>query len=75
MRPMVVTSCATSGASAILRISTRSINAPMSGAATNTVSIRATKVWIPQSTRNCQKTYARNMPMAPWAKLKMPEVV
>ena len=75
IRPMVVTSWATSGASAIARMSVRSINAPMSGAATNTVSSRAMNVWMPQSTRSCQKTYARNMPIAPWAKLKMPEVV
>ena len=49
--------------------------APMSGAATNTVSRSATKVWMPQSTWSCQNTYARNMPIAPWAKLKMPDVV
>ena len=37
MRPTVVTICATSGASAIARIKTRSMIAPMIGAATNTV--------------------------------------
>ena len=56
MRPIVVTICATSGASAIARISTRSMIAPMSGAATNTVSSSATKVWIPHSTWSCQNT-------------------
>ncbi len=49
--------------------------APMRGAATNTVRSRATKVWMPQSTCSCQKMYARNIPIAPCAKLKMPEVV
>ena len=49
--------------------------APMIGAATNTVSSRAMKVWMPQSTWSCQNMYARNIPIAPWAKLKMPEVV
>ena len=38
MRPTVVTICATRGASDIARIRTRSMIAPMSGAATNTVS-------------------------------------
>ena len=47
IKPMVVTIWATSGASAIARISTRSMSAPMIGAATNTVSSRATNVWIP----------------------------
>ena len=75
MRPMVVTICATRGASAILRIRTISMIAPMIGAATNTVSKSATNVWMPQSTWICQNTYARNIPIAPWAKLKMPEVV
>ena len=37
MRPTVVTICATRGASAIARMRTRSMIAPMSGAATNTV--------------------------------------
>ena len=75
IRPMVVTICATRGASAIARMSTRSMAAPMSGAATNTVSNSATRVCIPHCTWSCQNTYARNMPIAPWAKLKMPEVV
>ena len=75
MRPMVVTICATSGASAMARMSTRSMSAPMIGAATNTVSNSATKVWIPHPTCSCQKMYARNIPIAPCAKLKMPEVV
>ena len=62
MRPIVVTICATSGASARRRMRTRSISAPMSGAATNTVSNSATKVWIPQLTCSSQKMYAMNMP-------------
>ncbi len=72
MRPTVVTICATSGASDIARIRSRSMIAPMSGAATNTVSSSATKVWMPQLTWSSQNTYAMNMPIAPWAKLKMP---
>ena len=75
MRPMVVTICATRGASAILRIRVISMIAPMIGAATNTVSKSATNVCTPQPTWICQNTYARNIPIAPWAKLKMPEVV
>ena len=75
MRPTVVTICATRGAFDIARIKRRSMIAPMSGAATNTVSSRAMKVWMPQSSWSCQKMYARNMPIAPCAKLKMPEVV
>ena len=56
MRPIVVTNWATSGASAIARMSTRSMTAPMSGAATNTVSRSATKVCTPQPARSCQNT-------------------
>ena len=75
MSPTVVTICATSGASDMARIKTRSMIAPISGAATNTVNKSAMKVWMPQSTWSCQKMYARNIPIAPCAKLKMPEVV
>src|SRR5262249_17239243 len=74
-RPMVGANSAPSGAAAMLRVGTNRMIAPMIGAATNTVRSNATKVCTPQSTWICQNTYARNMPMAPWAKLKMPDVV
>ena len=47
IRPIVTTSFATSGASAIRRIKTRSIATPRSGAATSTVRSSATNVWMP----------------------------
>ena len=79
-RPMVATSCATSGASASRRITSRSITAPTSGAMTNTTMISDGTVGIPQPPTSvpafiCQYTKAKNMPIALCAKLKMPDVV
>ena len=53
----------------------RSRPTPRSGAATSTTRISATIVGMPWLTRSSQYTYAMNMPIAPWAKLKMPVVV
>ncbi len=47
IRPIVTTICDTSGAVVRRRMKTRSMNAPRSGAATSTVSNRATNVWMP----------------------------
>ena len=54
IRPMVTTSCATSGASHIRRMRTRSTSAPNNGAATSTVSPTATSVFHPRWTLNSQ---------------------
>ena len=76
IRPIVTTSLATRGASVSRRISTRSMAAPNNGAKMNTVMSSANGSWaLPQSTFSCQYTNALNMPIAPWAKLKMPDVV
>ena len=75
MRPIVVTICATSGASASRRIRTISMIAPISGAATKTVRMNATNVCMPRSVCSVQKMNAPNIPIAPCAKLKMPDVV
>ena len=75
VRPMVTTSWATNGESVRNRMIPRSMSTPMSGAATSTVSRIPTMVGSPMSTRNHQYTKARNMPMAPWAKLNTPDVV
>ena len=56
-------------------MSTRSTSAPNSGANTSTEMSSAGIVGTPQSTFSCQYTNAPNMPIAPWAKLKMPDVV
>ena len=53
----------------------RSRPMPMSGAITSTVSGTAMICGTPWSTVSSQSTYARNMPIAPCAKLKMPVVV
>ena len=55
-------------------ITVRSTTAPRSGASTNTVSTKARPVLMCQPTDSCQYTKAMNMPMAPWAMLKMPDV-
>ncbi len=74
IRPIVTTSWATIGESVRNRMIPRSMSTPISGAATSTVSRMPTMVGSPMSTRNSQYTYARNMPMAPWAKLNTPDV-
>ena len=74
IRPIVTTSWATIGESVRNRMISRSISTPMRGAATSTVSRIPTIVGSPMSTRSCQYTNARNMPMAPWAKLNTPDV-
>ena len=47
----------------------------MAGAHTPRVASSASGVGQPQSTRSCQYTNARNIPTAPWAKLKTPDVM
>ena len=47
IRPIVTTSCDTNGAVVRRRMKTRSITAPINGAATSTVSRSATIVWMP----------------------------
>ena len=59
---------------------TRSITAPKIGATMNTTNRKAGSVGQPQPPSaveacTCQYMYAAIMPKAPWAKLKMPEVV
>ena len=54
---------------------TRSTTAPNSGAITRSTAARAIGAGHPRSYRSFQYTNAANMPVAPWAKLKMPEVV
>ena len=73
--PTVTTSCTTSDEPVSRRMSTRSMPAPNKGAMTKMQRISESGAGTPQSTRNCQYTNAMNMPMAPWAKLKMPDVV
>ena len=53
----------------------RSRPIPIRGAITSTVSGTAMSCGTPWSTASSQSTYARNIPIAPWAKLKMPVVV
>ena len=48
---------------------------PMSGATTRTATATASQVGQPASTRNSLKVNVANIPMAPWAKLKTPDVV
>ena len=58
-----------------LRISTRSTIAPNSGARMNSTAMSANGAGQCMCTRSCQYRKARSMPMAPWAKLKIPDVV
>jgi hypothetical protein len=53
----------------------RSRKIPSAGAITSTVSGTAITWGTPWLTDSSQSTYARNMPIAPCAKLKMPVVV
>ena len=54
IRPRVTTSWETSGAVDSRRMKSRSIDAPMTGAATSTVKASATSVWMPPSTFSSQ---------------------
>ena len=56
-------------------MSTRSISAPINGAKTNRTTTSATGVGQPWLTESSQYMNAATMPMAPWAKLKIPDVV
>ena len=71
-RPIVTTSCTTSVDPTSRRISTTSRNTPNSGAATNTVSTMAARFERPWLIESSQNTNAMSIPIAPWAKLKMP---
>jgi hypothetical protein len=75
MRLVVTTTRTTSDAPSSPRISPHSTIAPNTGAITTTTSSRAGQVLIPHSTWSCQKVSAASMLNAPWAKLKMPEMV
>ena len=57
------------------RISSRSIRKPSIGAAIPRMRINASHCGQPSFTVSSQKPKAHSMPMAPWAKLKMPDVV
>ena len=56
------------------RMTTTYSNSPSSGATTNRMNARARGTGQPWSTRTSQYANAQNIPMAPWAKLKMPDV-
>jgi len=75
IKPSVTTSCTTSVELTISRMRTRSMSAPSAGAITRIVRNSAIGAGMPRLTRSSQYTNAMNIPMAPWAKLKMPEVV
>ncbi len=75
IRPSVTTSCTTRLESTISRMRTRSMSAPSSGASTRIVRNSEIGAGMPRLTRSSQYTNAMNIPMAPWAKLKMPDVV
>ncbi len=74
-RPIVTVSVVSTDAPCNGRMSTRSISAPISGANTKRTRTRATGVGRPWFTDSSQYMKAATMPMAPWAKLKIPEVV
>src|SRR4051812_36477822 len=75
IRPMVTVSCTTSSLPCRCRMIARSRKIPSAGAITSTVSGTAITWGTPWFTDSSQSTYARNMPIAPCAKLKMPVVV
>ena len=56
---------------------TTSMKTPSSGAATKSTMNRASGAGMPHASgeRSCQYRNAPSMPIAPWAKLKMPVVV
>ena len=74
-RPTVTMSCTTRGLPCRWRMIARSSPIPISGAITSTTSGTAMTCGTFHCTVSCQSTYARNMPIAPCAKLKMPVVV
>ena len=49
--------------------------APNSGVTISTAMMKAAQAGHPKCTSNCQYRKAPIMPMAPWPKLKIPEVV
>ncbi len=69
------TSLVTSDTSWRPRKMTFSMAAPNSGAMTQSITRRAKGAGQPHSTRRRQYMKAASIPNAPWAKLKMPEVV
>jgi hypothetical protein len=73
--PTVTTSDTPVGLPARGRISTFSMTIPKSGANTASTSSSDGHVPQPQSTFACQYRNAATIPMAPWAKLKTPDVV
>jgi hypothetical protein len=75
INPIVTTRDVPVARPARLRMSTRSISAPMSGANTHTTMKIASGAGHPWLKRNSQYTNAMNIPMPPWAKLKIPDVV
>ncbi len=56
-------------------MNTRSTSAPNSGAITPITRISDSQTGTPHDTWICQYMNAASIPKAPWAKLKMPEVV
>jgi hypothetical protein len=74
-RARVTTRVTPVGASVSLRIKTRSVTAPKRGATTNRTSGRASSTGQWWWTVSSQYKKAINMPTAPWAKLKIPDVV
>ena len=74
MSPTVTASVVATLFGSIHWITPRSMTAPRSGASTKMVRKSASNVFMCQPTESCQYTKAMNMPMAPWAMLKMPEV-
>ena len=75
IKPMVTTSCTTSGASTNRRMRTRSMSAPNSGATISTTNTSATHAGQPWLIRTSQYRKAMIIPMAPCAKLNTPDVV
>ena len=73
--PTVTMSCTTSCLPCRWRMIARSSPIPSNGAMTSTTSGSATACGTPCATVSSQSTYARNMPIAPWAKLNTPVVV
>ena len=72
---IVTTIFTTSEVPSMPRMMTRSINAPNSGPITKTTRMIAGTIGTPQAMCTCQNMNAAIIEKAPWAKLKMPEVV
>ena len=75
MSPTVTTMVVVADAPANPRMSPRSMSAPNSGAMTNTTNRSERNGGHPHASLSCQKVKAMNIPMAPCAKLKIPDVV